>query len=118
VSLAFVLSMPLMAGAGFTVRLLGVELPDRGSHLIAIDHVDLVRAPYVWKLRGTGKRAHAEATMPGAYLRATFQGSATVGLVIDGTANRGCPRSSMPVVEYAIDEAAFTAVALTRTEFD
>ena len=72
--------------------------------VIAVDHPDLALAPYVWKLTGEGPRAHAEATMPGAYLKATFQGSRSVGLVVDGTANRDCPKSSMPVIEYSVDE--------------
>jgi lysophospholipase L1-like esterase len=88
------------------------------AHIIAIDDAGLVMAPYVWKQSGKGNTGHAEAAMPGAYLRATFQSSTSVGLVVDGTANRGCPASSMPVIEYSIDEGEFKVGPLTRTEFN
>jgi lysophospholipase L1-like esterase len=52
--------------------------------------------------------------MPGAYVKAVFHRSTTAGLIVDGTANRGCPAPSMPVVEYSIDEGAFEHVQLTR----
>lgn len=72
-------------------------------------------APYVWKCSGEGESFRAEATMPGAYLKSLFQGTTTVGLIVDGTANNGCPASSMPVVEYSIDNKPFTVVPLTTT---
>ena len=56
--------------------------------------------------------------MPGAYLRATFQSSTSVGLVVDGTANRGCPASSMPVIEYSIDEGEFKVAPLNKTDLN
>jgi lysophospholipase L1-like esterase len=54
--------------------------------------------------------------MPGAYAKCAFLGSSTLGLLIDGAANQGCPAPSMPVVEYSIDEGAFQVVPLTRTD--
>ena len=72
-------------------------------------------APYVWKCSGADETFRAEATMPGAYLKATFRGTTTIGLILDGTANDGCPASSMPVIEYCIDEGPFTIVQLSTT---
>ena len=60
--------------------------------------------------------ARAEAIMPGAYLKAVFQGSKTIGLIVDGTANRGCPATSMPVVEFSVDDGPFKIVPLTKTD--
>jgi lysophospholipase L1-like esterase len=53
--------------------------------------------------------------MPGAYLKAVVQGTATLGVVIDGSANSGCPASSMPVIEYSVDQGPFKIVQLTKT---
>lgn len=72
-------------------------------------------APYVWKRTGSGAAARAEATMPGAYLKTAFQGSASIGVLIDGTANNGCPAEAIPVVDYSVDEGAFQSVRLTKT---
>ncbi len=83
--------------------------------IIPIDDASILLSPYVWKCTGTGAAARAEATMPGAYIKAIFQGSSTVGLSIDGTANRGCPASSMPVVEWSVDEGPFSNVQLANT---
>jgi hypothetical protein len=92
------------------------ESPQRGDAIVAIDDARLNLAPYVWKRTGTGAAARIEATMPGAYVRAVIQGTAAIGLIVDGTANRGCPAASMPVVEYSIDEGPFKVVQLTRTD--
>lgn len=53
--------------------------------------------------------------MPGAYLKAVVQGTATIGVVIDGTANNGHPLASMPTVEFSIDEGEFKTIQLSRT---
>lgn len=53
--------------------------------------------------------------MPGAYLKVLFQRSPTIGLLVDGTANRGCPAASMPIVEYSVDEGPLKIVPLTKT---
>jgi lysophospholipase L1-like esterase len=81
---------------------------------VSIDDERILLAPYVWKRTGTGPTSRAEAAMPGAYIKAAFQGSKTLGLVVDGTANRDCPAESMPVIEYSIDEGEFKVVPLTR----
>ena len=91
------------------------EGPPIAMKTIGIDHSDLLLAPYVWKRTGSGPTARAEAAMPGAYLKGMFQGSETVGLSIDGTANRGCPAASMPFIEFSIDEGSFQVVHLTRS---
>jgi lysophospholipase L1-like esterase len=82
---------------------------------ISIDNPALLLSPYTWRRDGNGTTARAEAAMPGAYLKTTFQGTQHVGLLIDGTANNDCPAASMPVVEYSIDERAFTTIPLTRS---
>ena len=81
---------------------------------IYIDDKRVGLSPYVWKCTGSSQTARAEATMPGAYLKTIMHGTANIGLVIDGTANNGCPAASMPVVEYSVDEAPFTHVQLTK----
>jgi lysophospholipase L1-like esterase len=80
------------------------------------DHAQLKWAPYVWKCTGDGPSWRAEATMPGAYLAFVAQKTSSIGVVVDGTANRGCPPSSMPVVEYSIDEGPYKIVPLTKTD--
>jgi hypothetical protein len=114
--LGFVLSLLSSPIDGLDSPATAGEPAKSSTQIFAIDHAELVRAPYVWKPAGKGLTAHAEATMPGACVKAAFQGSTTVGLVVDGTANRGCPASSMPVVEYSIDDDAFLVVPLARTD--
>jgi lysophospholipase L1-like esterase len=95
----------------------GLLEPQKGSsNIFSIDHADFQLAPYVWKQSGKGKGARAEAAMPGAYLKAAFRGSTSVGLVVDGSINRGCPASSIPVVEFSVDEGPFKVVPLASTE--
>ncbi len=86
------------------------------SKLFSVDHDELLLAPYVWKRSGAGATARAEAAMPGAYLKAAFRGSTSVGLVLDGSINHGCPAESMPVVEFSVDDGPFKAVPLTSDE--
>jgi lysophospholipase L1-like esterase len=81
---------------------------------VAIDDELLLLAPYVWKRTDAGPTTRAEAAMPGAYIKAAFQGSKTLGLIVDSTANRDCPTESMPVIEYSLDEGEFKVVPLTR----
>src|ERR1041385_459656 len=76
---------------------------------------NLFFAPYVWKRIETNSTVKMEATMPGAYLKAEVKGTTTLGLVVDGWANLGCPTSSMPVVEYSIDQGPFKIVQLATT---
>ena len=85
---------------------------------VTIDNAEIFLAPYVWHRTGVGPAARAEATMPGAYLKATCQGTRGIGVLIDGTANDGCPAESMPVIEYSIDEGAFTTKPLTARRRD
>jgi lysophospholipase L1-like esterase len=82
---------------------------------IPIDDANIVAAPYVWKSFGTGPTARIEATMPGAYFKAVVQGSTTIGVTIDSTANVGCPTVSMPVIEYSVDAGPYKVVPLVKT---
>jgi lysophospholipase L1-like esterase len=82
---------------------------------VALDDANFNYAPYVWKRSGSGRAARAEAAMPGAYIKAAFQGSAAVRVLIDGTANDGCPAPAMPVVDYSLDQGAFKTVQLAQT---
>jgi hypothetical protein len=79
------------------------------------DSPQLLLSPYVWKRTGAGPMARAEAGIPGAYLKASFEGTTTIGLEIDGTANAGCPTNSMPVVSYSVDDSPFKVVQLSQT---
>ena len=79
---------------------------------IAVDHKNLVLSPYTWKHSGQGESSRAEATMPGAYLRAVFTGSARFGLLVDGTANHGCPAQAMPIVDFSVDGGDFHSLPL------
>ena len=81
----------------------------------ASDDAKIHWAPYVWKRLGAGPSARAEAAMPGAYVKTAFQGSASIRVLIDGTANNGCPAQAMPVVDFSIDRGAFQTVQLVRT---
>jgi hypothetical protein len=88
---------------------------EKAAICVPVDDAKFLLAPYVWLRTGTGGTARAEATMPGAYLKAAFRGSKTVRLRIDGTANNGCPAAAMPVVDYSLDHGAFKTVQLTKT---
>jgi len=81
--------------------------------LIACDDPNLFLAPYVWKRLQTNSTVHFEATMPGAYIKTGVQGTETIGIVIDGTANNGHPASSMPTVEFSVDEGDFKTIQLS-----
>lgn len=83
--------------------------------LIECGHPNLFLAPYVWKKLVTNGHAQVEATMPGAYFKALVTSTTRIGLVVDGFANTGCPASSMPVVEYSVDQGPFQIVPLSRT---
>ncbi len=86
-----------------------------GASSIPCDHPDFGLCPYAWKPSGAGDNARAEATLPGAYFKTIVRGTAKVDLLIDGTANEGCPPPSMPFVEYSVDDGPFTAKQLTET---
>jgi hypothetical protein len=92
-------------------------IPDGEESMIRvpIDAQPIALAPYVWKRTGARAAARAEATMPGAYLKIAFQGSSSLGLLVDGTANNGCPAAAMPVVDHSVDEGPFKSVQLERT---
>jgi hypothetical protein len=87
----------------------------RGA-FIPIDDAGVLLAPYVWKRSGAGATARIEATMPGAYLRADFRGSRTVRLAVDGTANLGCPETSLPLIDHSIDGGPFRSSRLRATD--
>jgi lysophospholipase L1-like esterase len=87
----------------------------RNAIFISCTDAQIVQAPYVWKTLASTRRPGLEAMMPGAYLRATFQGAKCIALVIDGDANAGCPAASMPVIEFSIDERPFETVQLSKT---
>jgi lysophospholipase L1-like esterase len=82
---------------------------------VPCDHPKFGLSPYTWKCTGANADARAEATFPGAYLKMVVTRTATLGLVIDGSANSGCPAPSMPVIEWSIDDGPITIVPLTRT---
>ncbi|MHB9037503.1 MAG: SGNH/GDSL hydrolase family protein [Armatimonadota bacterium] len=79
------------------------------------DNANIKLSPYTWKCSGSGVNARAEAAMPGAYFKTVVKGTTTIGIVIDGTANSGCPASSMPVIEFSIDDGLFQVMQLTQT---
>ncbi|MBP7937866.1 MAG: hypothetical protein KA354_24770 [Phycisphaerae bacterium] len=82
---------------------------------IPMNDTRLFLAPYVWKRTGSGRGARAEAGMPGAYVKAAFRGSAGVRLLVDGTANDGCPPTAMPVIDFSLDFGEFKSIQLART---
>jgi lysophospholipase L1-like esterase len=82
---------------------------------ISTDNPKLFLAPYAWRQSGAGDAARAEATLPGAYIKATFTGSATLGLVIDGTANVGCPPGVMPVLDWSVDKGPVQTKQINQT---
>jgi len=100
----------------FSVMLRAAEPAEKiEGALVGCGHPNLFLAPYVWKQVVTNGYAQVEATMPGAYLKALVEGTTRVGLVVDGFANIGCPASSMPVVEFSIDQGPFQIVPLSKT---
>lgn len=99
----------------FVCTILVVSVPCGAAKTIPCDTPHFGLSPYTWKCTGTGSNARAEATFPGAYLRTMTTGTTSIGLVIDGTANDGCPTPSMPVIEWSIDDGPFTVVPLTQT---
>lgn len=84
--------------------------------LIPADDPGVGLAPYVWKITGDGDAKRAEATMPGAYLKTNVEKSASIALMIDGNANKGCPPASMPIVDYSIDHGPWQTKQLTITD--
>ena len=92
------------------------EPKETASVFFRVDHDQILLAPYVWKRSGEGTSARAEAAMPGAYLKAAFRGSTSVGLVVDGSINRGCPAASMPVIEFSVDDGPFKVMPLSSGE--
>ncbi len=89
---------------------------DHSSGTIPADDSRIGFSPYVWKKTGAAAAARAEATMPGAYLKLAVQSSKSVQLLIDGSANKGCPPAAMPVVDSSIDHGPFTTKQLTITD--
>jgi hypothetical protein len=104
-----IVTLMLMTTSGFSE-----ETPK--TMTIAADDANLLWSPYVWNRTGKGEAARAEATMPGAYLKAAFRGSTSARLLIDGTANEGCPPEIMPIVDYSLDNGAFQSVKLSKTD--
>lgn len=82
---------------------------------IPCDNPDFGLSPYTWKCSGVGDNARAEAMMPGAYFKTIVAGTARIDVAIDGVANTGCPSSSMPVIEYSIDDSPFVTKQLAQT---
>ena len=97
------------------VALVGTSASCAAATAVPCDHPNFGLSPYTWKITGSGASARAEATFPGAYFKTVVQGTASIGVVIDGTGNTGCPVPSMPWVEYSIDDGPFTGTALTQT---
>lgn len=94
---------------------LGANVSRAAVTTVPCDNPNFGLSPYTWKCTGVNADARAEATFPGAYLKTIVKGTSTIGLVIDGTVNVGCPTSSMPVIEYSIDDGPFTITQLTQT---
>lgn len=120
--MSVVWSFILMAGLGIEVYGDAAETEiqnyqrDKYGIPIVVSGVEaLGLAPYVWKQSGVDETFRAEAAMPGAYLKTMFQGTTTVGLIVDGTANVGCPAASMPVIEYSINGGPLSVVQLSST---
>lgn len=82
---------------------------------IPCDNANIRLAPYVWNVTGSGAAAKAEAAMPGAYFKASVRVTSSLGIVIDGTANAGCPASLLPIIDYSIDDGALQTVQLKQT---
>jgi len=95
--------------------MLGLAAVCGAATTVPCDHPDFGLSPYSWKPTGTGNDARAEAAMPGAYFKTIVKGTATAGLLIDGTANDGCPAPSMPFVEYSVDDGPFNVKQLDQT---
>ena len=102
--------LPLIA-----LAVLGTAAAFADPAAVPCDHPDFGLCPYAWKLSGAGNDARAEATLPGAYFKTTVKGTAGIELLIDGTANDGCPPPSMPVIEWSVDDGPFASQQLSQT---
>jgi lysophospholipase L1-like esterase len=83
--------------------------------LISVNAAEVCLAPYVWKRTQVAGLAAIEAAMPGAYLKFMAENTRSVGIIVDVTAAKGCPASSMPVIEYSVDNGPFKVLQLTVT---
>jgi lysophospholipase L1-like esterase len=72
-------------------------------------------SPYTWKCFDMDGSPRAQAAMPGAYVKTVVQATTNSALLIDGTANAGCPAASMPVIEYSVDSGPFQIAQLSAT---
>jgi lysophospholipase L1-like esterase len=93
--------------------LLVASVSSASALTIPCDNPKIVFAPYAWRQSGSGDSARAEATLPGAYLKAVFTGSSTLGIVIDATANGG-NQAIAPAVEWSVDGGAFQTQPINR----
>jgi hypothetical protein len=89
---------------------------NRKTMAVAADETSVHWSPYVWKRSSTGEAARAEATMPGAYVKLAFRGSTMADLLVDGTANKGCPKEALPIIDYSVDNGAFQSVRLSEKD--
>jgi hypothetical protein len=106
----------LLVGEAVCTPVCAADTAKPESKIISIGNSMIWLAPYVWKHTGVGTTARVEAAMPGAYFKAVVHGTTTVKILVDGAANLGCPSSSMPVVEYSVDEGPFHIVQLQKTD--
>ncbi len=103
------------ACAAILATVLGISAACGASPAVSCDHADFGLSPYAWKASGTAGDARAEAAMPGAYFKTVVRGTVRIELLIDGTANDGCPPPSMPFIEYSVDDGPFAARQLSQT---
>ncbi len=103
------------AFAAIIAFVLGVTSACGATTAVPCDHPDFGLSPYSWKPSGTGAEARVEATLPGAYLKTVVKGTARIDLLVDGTANEGCPPPSMPFIEYSVDDGPFAMQQLSQT---
>ena len=104
----------LALASGSVAQSTSATPPEKPVITIGCDDARIALAPYAWKLTGSGVNARAEASMPGAYLKLDFEGSTEVGLLVDGAANVGALPPSMPVIDYSVDDGAYSTTQLSR----
>lgn len=97
------------------IRPLLADIEVKPGKTIAIDDPAVRWSPYTWNRFGKDAAMRADATMPGAYVKLAFKESSSIRVLIDGTANDGCPPTAMPIVDYSIDFGEFKSVQLVKT---
>ncbi|MBO7393313.1 MAG: hypothetical protein J6U98_03825 [Abditibacteriota bacterium] len=80
---------------------------------IPVTDPNIYFSPYTWKTVKSGGETAREAVLPGAYIKASFKGTSSLGLVIDAAASKDMTEQ-VPVIEYSVDGKPFKTALLSK----